>query len=82
MYRDKYSNNSVIEKNGADMDADLILRIIGIGLIVSVAYQILSKSGRDEQAMFVTIAGIIVVLVMITSEIAELLNTIKDLFGI
>ena len=64
------------------MDADLILRIIGIGLIVSVAYQILSKSGRDEQAMFVTIAGIIVVLVMITSEIAELLNTIKDLFGI
>ena len=82
MYRDKYSNNSVIEKNGADMDADLILRIIGIGLIVSVAYQILSKSGRDEQAMFVTIAGIIVVLVMITSEIAELLNTIKDHFGI
>ncbi len=82
MYRDKYSNNSVIEKNGADMDSDLILRIIGIGLIVSVAYQILSKSGRDEQAMFVTIAGIIVVLVMITSEIAELLNTIKDLFGI
>lgn len=82
MYRDKYSNNSVIEKNGADMDADLILRIIGIGLIVSVAYQILSKSGRDEQAMFVTIAGIIVVLVMITSEIAGLLNTIKDLFGI
>lgn len=82
MYRDKYSNNSVIEKNGADMDADLILRIIGIGLIVSVAYQILSKSGRDEQAMFVTIAGIIVVIVMITSEIAELLNTIKDLFGI
>lgn len=82
MYRDKYSNNSVIEKNGADMDADLILRIIGIGLIVSVAYQILSKSGRDEQAMFVTIAGIIVVLVMITAEIAELLNTIKDLFGI
>lgn len=82
MYRDKYSNNSVIEKNGADMDADLILRIIGIGLIVSVAYQILSKSGRDEQAMFVTIAGIIVVLVMVTSEIAELLNTIKDLFGI
>lgn len=65
-----------------NMDADLILKIIGIGLIVSVAYQILSKSGRDEQAMLVTIAGIIVVLVMITSEIAELLNNIKDLFGI
>lgn len=64
------------------MSAELIFKIIGIGLLVSVAYQLLSKSGRDEQAMLVTLAGIVVVLLMLVGEIAELLSTIRDLFDL
>ncbi len=64
------------------MSAELIFKIIGIGLLVSVAYQLLSKSGRDEQAMLVTLAGVVVVLLMLVGEISELLNTIKELFGL
>lgn len=64
------------------MSAELIFKIIGIGLLVSVSYQLLSKSGRDEQAMLVTLAGIVVVLLMLVGEISDLLNTIKELFGI
>ena len=62
------------------MSAELIFKIIGIGLLVSVSYQLLAKSGRDEQAMLVTLAGIVVVLLMLIGEISELLNTIKELF--
>ena len=64
------------------MSAELIFKIIGIGLLVSVSHQLLAKSGRDEQAMLVTLAGIIVVLLMLIGEISELLNTIKELFGL
>ena len=62
------------------MSAELIFKIIGIGLLVSVSHQLLAKSGRDEQAMLVTLAGIVVVLLMLIGEISELLNTIKELF--
>ena len=64
------------------MSAELIFKIIGIGLLVSVSHQVLAKSGRDEQAMLVTLAGIVVVLLMLIGEISELLNTIRDLFGL
>ena len=64
------------------MSAELIFKIIGIGLLVSVSHQLLAKSGRDEQAMLVTLAGIVVVLLMLIGEIAELLNSIKELFGL
>jgi len=64
------------------VSAELIFKIIGIGLLVSVSHQLLAKSGRDEQAMLVTLAGIVVVLLMLIGEISELLNTIKELFGL
>ena len=64
------------------MSAELIFKIIGIGLLGSVSHQLLAKSGRDEQAMLVTLAGIVVVLLMLIGEISELLNTIKELFGL
>ncbi len=64
------------------MDVAFILKIAGIGLVVSVACQILSKSGRDEQATFVTIAGIIVVLVMLISEMRDLFSLITSVFGL
>lgn len=63
------------------MDISLILKIAGIGMLVSVASQILSKSGRDEQAMLVTIAGIIAALMLIISQIGELFDMIVSVFG-
>lgn len=64
------------------MDVSLILKIAGIGLLVSVAAQILSKSGRDEQATFVTIAGILVALMLLITQLRELINAITSLFGL
>jgi len=61
---------------------DFVLKIIGTGLLISVAHQILLKSGRDEQAMLVTLAGIISVLFLLIGEIASLIETIEDLFGL
>ena len=64
------------------MDISLIVKIAGIGMLVSVASQILSKSGRDEQAMMVTIAGIIAALMLLISQIGELFDMIVSVFGI
>ena len=63
------------------MDISLIVKIAGIGMLVSVASQILSKSGRDEQAMLVTIAGIIAALMLLISQIGELFDMIVSAFG-
>ena len=63
------------------MDISLIIKVAGIGILVSVAAQILSKSGRDEQSMLVTLAGIIVVLLLLVDEIALLFDRICTVFG-
>ena len=64
------------------MDVSLILKIAGVGILVSVASQILTKTGREEQAMFVTVAGIVIVLLFLVGEIEQLFDTIQTLFGI
>ena len=63
------------------MDVSLILRVAGIGILVAVAAQILQKSGRDEQATFVTVAGVIVVFLMLVQEIGNLFDTVRSIFG-
>ena len=63
------------------MDVSLILRVAGVGLLVAIAVQILQKNGRDEQANFVTVAGVIVVFLMLVQEIARLFDTIRSIFG-
>ena len=63
------------------MDVSLILRVAGVGLLVAIAAQILSKSGRDEQATFVGIAGAIVVFLMLVQEIGGLFDTVRSIFG-
>ena len=64
------------------MDIDLIFRIAAIGILVSVLNQVLSRSGREEQAMMTTLAGLVVVLMMVVQEISDLFNLVKDLFGL
>ena len=63
------------------MDVSLILRIAGVGVLVSAASAILNKSGRDEQAMLVTLAGIIVVMLMLVGELGALFETVQAVFG-
>lgn len=64
------------------MDVDFIFRIAAIGIIVAVLHQILDRSGRQEQAMMTTLAGLVVVLLMIIGAIGDLFSTIKEVFGL
>ncbi len=64
------------------MDVDLIFRIAAIGIIVSVLHQLLVRSGREEQAMMTTLAGLIVVLMILVKEISALFEMIKSIFSL
>ncbi len=64
------------------MDVDFIFRIAAIGILVSVLNQVLSRSGRDEQATMTTLAGLVVVLVMVVQQISDLFDLVKNLFGL
>lgn len=64
------------------MDVDLIFKIAAIGIIVAVLNQVLIRAGREEQAMMTTLAGIIVVLLMMITEISTLFETVKTTFGL
>lgn len=64
------------------MSVTLIIKIAGVGLLASVACQILQKSGKDEQATFVSIAGVITVMIMLMSEISQLFSSVKGIFGL
>jgi len=62
------------------MDIDLIFKIAAIGIIVSILNQVLSRSGREEQATMTSLAGLVVVLMMVAREIADLFDLVKTLF--
>ena len=62
------------------MDVDLIFKIAAIGILVAVLNQVLSRAGRDEQAMMTTLAGLVVVLMMVVQEIDQLFTMVKTLF--
>ena len=64
------------------MDVGLILKIVGIGILVAVSGTILNKSGRDEQAMLVTLAGIVTVVLMLVGEIGRLFESLRSVFGL
>ncbi|HIY73367.1 stage III sporulation protein AC [Intestinimonas butyriciproducens] len=64
------------------MNVDLIFKIAAIGILVSVLNQVLTRSGRDEQATMTTLAGLVVVLMMVVQEISDLFQLVKDLFGL
>ena len=64
------------------MEVDLIFQIAAIGIIVAVLNQLLMRSGREEQAMMTTLAGLIVVLMMILRQIDSLFQTVKSIFSL
>lgn len=62
------------------MEIDLIFKIAAIGIVVSILNQVLSRSGREEQATMTTLAGLVVVLMMLAQKISDLFTLVKDLF--
>jgi len=62
------------------MDIDLIFKIAAVGIIVSILNQVLSRSGREEQATMTSLAGLVVVLMILARKIAELFDLVKTLF--
>ena len=64
------------------MEVDLIFRIAAIGILVAVLNQVLIRAGRDEQAMMTTLAGLVVVLMMVVQEISDLFDLVQTLFGL
>lgn len=64
------------------MDVDLIMKVAGVGMIVAVVCQILGKAGREEQSTLVSIAGIVIILVLIVEKIGEIFESLKRIFGL
>ena len=64
------------------MDLSFVLKIAGIGMIVAVVCQILSKLGKDDQSTMVSVGGIIFVLIILVEELGGLIDAVKDVFGI
>lgn len=64
------------------MAVEFIMKIAGIGMIVAIICQILGKAGREEQATLVSIAGIVLVLLMLTEQLGELLRAVAEVFGL
>ena len=64
------------------MDVDFILRLAGVGMIVTVVCQVLNKAGRDEQALMVTLTGMVLVLLMLVGQIGELVDAVRAVFSL
>ena len=64
------------------VEVSLVLKIAGVGMLVAIISTVLSKAGRDEQAMLVTVGGILVVMLMLVEEIGTLLETVQSVFGL
>ena len=64
------------------MDINLLFKIAGIGILVAVLHQVLSKAGRDDQAMMVSLAGMVIVLTIVINEISDLFTTVRTFFNL
>ena len=64
------------------MNVDLIFQIAGVGIIVAVLNQLLTRAGSDEQALITTIAGLVAVLFILSQQIGDLFDTVKNIFSL
>lgn len=64
------------------MNIDLLFKIAGIGILIAVLHQILTKAGRDDQAMMTTLAGMVIVLTLVVKEISTLFETVRTVFNL
>lgn len=83
-YAASYAHTLTVDnpaKESALMDVDLIFKIAAVGILVAVLNILLTRSGREDQALMTSITGLVVVLVIVVQEISELFDLIRDLFG-
>ncbi len=64
------------------MDVSLILRVAGIGILIALTCQILSKTGREEQALLLSLTGMVIVFLMLVGQLGELFSALRSVFGI
>ena len=64
------------------MEVDVIMRVAGVGMIVAVVCQILSKAGREEQSTMVSITGIVIILLLVVEEMGLLMESLRRIFGL
>ena len=64
------------------MNIDLLLKIAGVGILIAVLHQILTKAGRDDQAMMTSLAGMVIVLTIVVKEISTLFDTVRTMFNL
>jgi len=64
------------------MNIDLLFKIAAIGILVAVLSQVLSRAGRDDQAMMTTLAGLVIVLSLVISEISNLFTSVRTMFNL
>jgi len=64
------------------MEIELVLKAAGIGMIIAVVCQILSKAGRDEQSTMVSLGGMVVIFMLLANRIGEIIKTLKDVFSL
>ena len=64
------------------MNIDLLLKIAGIGILIAVLHQVLTKAGREDQAMMISLAGIVIVLAVVVKEISSLFETVRTVFNL
>ena len=64
------------------MDVELILKVAGVGMIITLVCQLLSKAGRDEQSLMISLLGMAVVFVLLAEKVGVLINTIRSVFGL
>ena len=71
-----------LERCGNKMDVELILKVAGIAMIITVVCQIMSKAGREEQSTLVSLLGMVVILILLAEKIGTLVKTLVDVFGL
>lgn len=64
------------------MEIDLLFKIAGVGILVAVLNQVLTKAGREDQAMMITITGLIIVLMLVVTKISELFTAVRSIFNL
>lgn len=64
------------------MEVELLIKVAGIGMIVAVLCQVLSKAGRDEQATLLSVCGIVIILLIVIEKVGDLITTLREVFGL
>ena len=64
------------------MEVELLIKVAGIGMIVTVLCQVLSKAGRDEQATLLSVCGIVIILLIVIEKVGDLITTLREVFGL